>query len=111
LAGNVGRPVLDQIDFLNSPDIVVYEMSSYMVEAWHTFTCDIGILTTLIPVHIKEHGDYETYVAAKMKLLAHSAYGLVGYQAVEELHNLGKRDDVLGEVSKAGGQFALYGKQ
>lgn len=110
LAGNVGRPVLDQIDFSHPPEIVVYEMSSYMVEALHTFTCDIGILTTLIPVHIKEHGDYETYVAAKMKLLEHSAYGLVGYQAEEELHNLGKRNGLLSSLRETGGYLDIYGK-
>lgn len=88
LAGNVWKPVLDQIDFDAPPEIVVYELSSFMVESLGDFGCDIGILTTLIPVHIKEHGDYERYVAAKIKLLQHSKHAFVGTQAREELERL-----------------------
>lgn len=88
LAGNVGKPVLDQIDFAMPPEIVVYELSSFMVESLDDFVCDVGILTTLIPVHIKEHGDYERYVAAKIKLLQHSRHAFVGTQAREELERL-----------------------
>ena len=88
LAGNVGKPVLDQIDFDTPPEIVVYEVSSFMLESLDDFRCAIGILTTLMPVHIREHGSYEKYIAAKCKLLSHSEYALIGHQASEELNTL-----------------------
>ncbi len=88
LAGNVGTPVLDYIDDLESYDIVVYELSSYQLEALHDFSLDIGVFTSLYSAHTQEHGGYDTYVHAKQKLLAASKTLFVSQQAAELLENL-----------------------
>lgn len=77
LVGNVGKPVLDEIDFSNPPDLVVYELSSFMIDALGEYHVDIAIFTTLNATHTKEHGGYEPYIAAKFSLLAHADHLLV----------------------------------
>jgi len=41
IAGNIGKPVFDIIDFDDQPDYVVYEMSSFMLESLGEFSLDI----------------------------------------------------------------------
>jgi len=80
LVGNIGLPVLEEIDFENPPEIVVYELSSFMIDALDTFCVHIAIFTTLYPTHTKEHGGYEPYIQAKFRLLAHADHLLIGSQ-------------------------------
>ncbi len=85
LAGNVGKPVLDLIDRDNPPEIVVYELSSFMIESvftrWRGRKIDIAIFNTLYSTHTKEHGGYEAYARAKLLLLQHSHHALLWTQA------------------------------
>ncbi len=83
LVGNVGKPVLEAIDFTNPPEIVVYELSSFMIDALDTFHVDIAIFTSLYPTHTKEHGGYDAYIQAKFRLLAHADHLLVWSQLVK----------------------------
>ncbi|MBP7847907.1 hypothetical protein KA013_01650 [Patescibacteria group bacterium] len=87
LVGNVGKPVLEEIDFENPPEIVVYELSSFMIDALNEFHVDIAIFTSLYPTHTKEHGGYEPYIQAKFRLLAHADHLLIGSQLVEAAGN------------------------
>ncbi len=87
LVGNVGKPVLDEIDFSNPPDLVVYELSSFMIDALGEYHVDIAIFTTLNATHTKEHGGYEPYIAAKFSLLAHADHLLVWSQLQEAAAN------------------------
>ncbi len=87
LVGNVGKPVLEEIDFNNPPEIVVYELSSFMIDALNDFHVDIAIFTSLYPTHTKEHGGYEPYIQAKFRLLAHADHLLIGSQLVEAAGN------------------------
>ena len=65
------------------PDIVVYEMSSYMLESLHDFTLDIGVFTSLHQAHIDSHGSADAYVAAKWKLVTHSKQAFLSEQVVQ----------------------------
>jgi len=85
LAGNVGKPVLDLIDRTSPPDIVVYELSSFMIESvfsdWSGRKISIAIFNTLYSTHTAEHGWYEPYARAKMLLLDHATQHLIWAQA------------------------------
>lgn len=90
LAGNVGKPIFDLIDFSTPPDYVVYELSSYMLESLNQsdWMIDYGMITSLFPhVHVKEHGSQEAYIAAKMEMLKHSKQPFLGSQAYSEIQN------------------------
>lgn len=114
LAGNIGKPVLDIVNFDNSPEIVVYEISSFMLESLDEFQLDIGVFNTLYPTHTSEHGGYENYVAAKARLLNHSEQLLIGYQAEEALGNSLQDKDYIsygktGKYTWTDGQFMIDG--
>lgn len=72
LAGNIGKPVLDQItDFDNPNQYVVIELSSFMLETLQKKNL-ISILGSLFPVHLDWHGNMENYVKAKANILKNS---------------------------------------
>lgn len=77
----MGKPVLELIDRDNPPALVVYELSSFMIESVLSDrtgrTIDIAIFNTLYNTHTKEHGGYENYARAKLLLLEHSKQALV----------------------------------
>lgn len=83
LVGNVGKPVLDEVDFTNPPEIIVYELSSYMIDALQDFEVDIAIFTSLASTHTVEHGGYDAYIRAKFRLLEHAKHLLIGAQVKE----------------------------
>lgn len=85
LAGNVWFPILDLIDFDSPPEVVVYELSSYMLESLNEFSLDVGVFNTLYNTHIAEHGSVEKYVSAKCRLLDNSEHILVGNQVADRL--------------------------
>ena len=84
IAGNVGKPILDQIDRAKQPAYVVYELSSFMLESLQDFQLEVGIFNTIYPTHLEAHDGRDHYIAAKAKLLTHSQYSLVGSQVVDE---------------------------
>lgn len=91
LAGNVGKPIFDQISRNDLPDIVVYEFSSFMIESVFSNRTgrkiDIAVLNTLYSTHTKEHWWYEPYVRAKLLLCDHAEQSCIGYQAKTILEN------------------------
>lgn len=87
LVWNVGQPVLDVIDFASPPAIVIYELSSFMIDALNQFHLDIGVFTSLFATHTKEHGGYEAYIWAKFRLLAHAKHLLIWSQLKEIVSN------------------------
>lgn len=83
LAGNIGKPILDQIDRNNQPDFVVYELSSFMLESLNSFQLEIGIFNTIYPTHLEAHAGRDNYLAAKAKLVTHSHYQLIWSQVAD----------------------------
>lgn len=83
LAGNVGLPVLDQIDFDNPPAVVIYELSSFMLESLDDYSLDICVFNTFYKTHISEHWSVEAYEDAKLSMLAHADHALIGEQVIE----------------------------
>ena len=68
LAGNIGQPMLSEVDKLSRPGlIVVLELSSYQLQD-SAPKPDIAVLTSLFPEHLNYHGSLERYYAAKQRL-------------------------------------------
>lgn len=68
LAGNVGRPALDLLDEPPA-DLYVVELSSYQI-ADLTQGPRVAVATNLYSEHLPWHGDFATYRADKLRLLA-----------------------------------------
>jgi UDP-N-acetylmuramoylalanine--D-glutamate ligase len=68
VGGNIGEAasLFTEEDF----DCVTLELSSFQLHWAHNLNTAVAAVTNLAPDHIDWHGSYETYVAAKAKLLS-----------------------------------------
>jgi UDP-N-acetylmuramoylalanine--D-glutamate ligase len=69
LAGNIGKPLISFVDRSRDDDIYVTEISSFQLEYTERFTPAIAALLNVSENHIDWHGTFESYFAAKKKLI------------------------------------------
>lgn len=79
LVGNIGKPVLDCIDFYRPPEYIVYELSSYMLEYCHP-RCHVAVLGNIFPDHLGYHEGFENYRDAKLSILENATHRVIGSQ-------------------------------
>ena len=67
LGGNIGKPLLSDVENMNENDYVVLELSSFQ---FHTMTKspEIAVITNLSPNHLDWHIDYNEYIDAKTNI-------------------------------------------
>ncbi len=68
VAGNIGVPVISQIEHALQADVVVAEVSSFQLETVVHFHPWIAVLLNITPDHLDRHADIEEYAAAKLRL-------------------------------------------
>jgi UDP-N-acetylmuramoylalanine--D-glutamate ligase len=71
LGGNIGRSLLSELPHIRPTDIVVLELSSFMLEETPAirWSPNIAVITNLFPNHLDRHGTLEAYAAAKQNIL------------------------------------------
>ncbi|HOW85089.1 MAG TPA: UDP-N-acetylmuramoyl-L-alanine--D-glutamate ligase [Candidatus Aminicenantes bacterium] len=69
LAGNIGTPLVSFVDRSRDDDIYVTEISSFQLEYTERFTPAVAALLNVSENHIDWHGTFESYFAAKKKLI------------------------------------------
>lgn len=70
LGGNIGTPLLAQVDRMEVGDIAVLELSSFQLMTLEQ-SPPVAVITNLSPNHLDWHHGMEEYVAAKCNLFAH----------------------------------------
>ena len=72
LGGNIGISLLDQIPNIKPDDLVVLELSSYMLEHLRPmrWSPHVALLTMVAQDHIEWHGSVDAYLSAKQVLIA-----------------------------------------
>ncbi|MBD63499.1 MAG: UDP-N-acetylmuramoylalanine--D-glutamate ligase [Gammaproteobacteria bacterium] len=65
LIGNIGSPVLDNID---SSKYSIIELSSFQLEKVKDIKIDFGVLLNIAPDHIDHHGSFEEYKNVKNRI-------------------------------------------
>ncbi len=67
LGGNIGNPLLSDVDNMTEDDYAVLELSSFQL---HTMTKspEIAVITNLSPNHLDWHTDYNEYIEAKTNI-------------------------------------------
>ncbi|MBQ3124398.1 MAG: UDP-N-acetylmuramoyl-L-alanine--D-glutamate ligase [Clostridia bacterium] len=67
LGGNIGNPLLSDVDEMSEKDYVVLELSSFQL---HTMkkSPEIAVITNLSPNHLDWHTDYNEYIDAKTNI-------------------------------------------
>jgi UDP-N-acetylmuramoylalanine--D-glutamate ligase len=68
IGGNIGTPLVDRLDEIQSTDLVVIEVSSFQLEQM-TLSPQIAAVLNITPNHLDRHGTLEAYAQAKARLL------------------------------------------
>lgn len=70
LGGNIGRPLLCDVDDMSENDVAVLELSSFQL---HSMVCkpDVAVITNISPNHLDKHKDYQDYIDAKSSIFAY----------------------------------------
>ena len=97
LGGNIGRPLLPDIESISPEDVAVVELSSFQLISMRK-SPDIAVVTNLAPNHLDIHKDMQEYIDSKKNIVLHqNAFG----KAVLNLDNdisYSFRDDVRGRM-------------
>jgi UDP-N-acetylmuramoylalanine--D-glutamate ligase len=72
VGGNIGSPLLPQVEQMNRDDIAVVELSSFQLMTM-TSSPQIAVVTNLAPNHLDMHKDMAEYVAAKENIYLHQS--------------------------------------
>ena len=68
VGGNIGNPLIANVDQMTNNDIVVMEISSFQLEQM-TISPDIAVVLNITPNHLDRHGTMEAYTEAKSRIL------------------------------------------
>src|SRR5882762_7288307 len=68
IAGNIGTPLISQVEQSNDRTVTVAELSSFQLELIDTFRADISVFLNLTPDHLDRHHTVEAYGAAKARV-------------------------------------------
>jgi len=104
VGGNIGGSLLFELSNINTHDLVVLELSSFMLEylAEANWSPQVALVTMIAPDHIDRHGTMEAYVDTKMNI--------VRFQGVNDIAVLCEDCPMRGQFTRAaGGRVILYG--
>ncbi len=68
VGGNIGNPLIGDVERIRPEDWVVMELSSFQLELM-TRSPHIACVTNITPNHLDRHGTMEAYIAAKRRIL------------------------------------------
>ena len=70
VGGNIGTPLLPEIENITADDFVVAELSSFQLISMRK-SPDVPVVTNVAPNHLDVHKDMDEYVEAKKNILLH----------------------------------------
>lgn len=107
LGGNIGKPLLPEIESVNEDDYAVIELSSFQLISMRK-SPDIAVVTNLAPNHLDWHKDMEEYVEAKKNIILHqNAFTKAVLNQDNGISN-GFSADVRGQLAKFSVTEKLY---
>ncbi len=98
LGGNIGKPLLPEIETIQDTDVAVVELSSFQLISMR-HSPDVAVVTNLQPNHLDIHKDMQEYIDAKKNIIL---YQNNNNKAVLNLDNEITRsfsDECVGEVA------------
>ena len=70
LGGNIGKPLLPEIESIRPEDCAVVELSSFQLISMRE-SPDVAVVTNLSPNHLDVHKDMQEYIDAKKNIFLH----------------------------------------
>src|SRR5213594_3962189 len=69
VGGNIGTPIIQELDRLQPSDIVVLELSSFQLETIG-HSPHVAVVTNILEDHLDHHGTRDAYISAKRNIVA-----------------------------------------
>jgi UDP-N-acetylmuramoylalanine--D-glutamate ligase len=82
IGGNIGVPLIDQVEQMGSQDLVVLELSSFQLDLMSS-SPQVASILNITPNHLDRHGSMEAYTKAKLNILSHQAaddFAVLGFE-------------------------------
>ncbi len=70
LGGNIGKPILADVEAIEEDEWVVLELSSFQLHTMRK-SPEIAVITNITPNHLDVHKDYQEYIDAKKNIMAY----------------------------------------
>ena len=88
VGGNIGGSLLSKLPEMKRDDVVVLELSSYMLEHLRQtkWSPHVAVVTMISADHLQWHGSFEAYVDAKLNLVRHQSPGDVAVLNTHDAH-------------------------
>ena len=103
LGGNIGRPLLPDVDGMTPDDVAVVELSSFQLMSMDR-SPNVAVFTNLSPNHLDYHHTMEEYTSAKLNIFCH--------QRPEDRAVFNYDNDITRSLSKmAVGQAMLFSRK
>ena len=74
VGGNIGEPLLGDVERIRTRDCVVLELSSFQLEHL-TISPEMGVILNITPNHLDRHGTMERYAQAKEQIVRRQTPG------------------------------------
>ncbi len=101
VGGNIGNPLIADVDKMKADDLAIVELSSFQLEQMTTVP-QIAAVLNITPNHLDRHGTMDAYTAAKARIIE--------FQKPEDIAILGREDKVAWGLAKnAPGQTMSFG--
>ncbi len=101
LGGNIGKPLLPEIEYISEDDFAVVELSSFQLMTM-TKSPDIAVITNIAPNHLDVHKGMEEYIEAKKNVFK--------FQNKGDLLVLNAKNDITSKLdSEAKGEVVFFG--
>jgi UDP-N-acetylmuramoylalanine--D-glutamate ligase len=104
VGGNIGKSLLAELPQISKSDLVVLELSSFMLETLREieWSPHVGLITMISSDHLDWHGSVEAYVEAKKNILR--------FQRADDYAVLNEEDPLSASLAgNARGKVLLYG--
>ncbi len=82
MCGNIGNPLIGEVERLGFDDFAVIEISSFQLETLFSLRPHIAVITNITEDHLNRHYNMENYIFLKGKLLRNlreSEYAVLNY--------------------------------
>ncbi len=105
LGGNIGKPLLPEIECIKADDFAVVELSSFQLNDM-TQSGNISVITNITPNHLDWHTSMDEYIEAKKNIFKHQDKNGVLIANKDDETALSCAKEALGEVR----YFSFRGK-
>ncbi len=93
VAGNIGLPVLDILT-METPDVVVLELSSFQLETTHSLVADAAVVLNVTEDHMDRYSSFADYAAAKQRIFAHAKTKIINREDMYSAAMTDANDDI-----------------